>query len=108
MDSADVHDHHVLYLIVYCAIVPLLMITAVLKAVMFVKVQLLFWDVIMVTQMSLGAATKLHNRMFHRVIHGCARFFDTTPVGRILNRFTKDMDESERNGKAKCVNLQSM
>jgi ABC-type multidrug transport system fused ATPase/permease subunit len=32
--------------------------------------------------------------MFHRVLHATMRFFDTTPSGRILNRFTKDTDES--------------
>lgn len=32
--------------------------------------------------------------MFHKVLHGWMRFFDTTPSGRVLNRFSKDIDES--------------
>lgn len=46
-------------------------------------------------QVSLNAASRLHSRMFNSVIRGTIQFFDTTPSGRILNRFSKDMDESE-------------
>ncbi|MCP9264913.1 Multidrug resistance-associated protein 5 [Dirofilaria immitis] len=45
-------------------------------------------------QVSLNAASQLHSRMFDNVIHGTVQFFDTTPSGRILNRFSKDMDET--------------
>ncbi|XP_033637557.1 multidrug resistance-associated protein 4-like [Asterias rubens] len=42
------------------------------------------------------AARVLHNRMFAAVIRAPMQFYDTNPVGRILNRFAKDtgyMDE---------------
>lgn len=32
--------------------------------------------------------------MFRSVIRGTVQFFDTSLSGRILNRFSKDMDES--------------
>ena len=37
----------------------------------------------------LHASQKLHNTMFAAVIASPIRFFDTNPVGRILNRFSK-------------------
>ncbi|CAF0900141.1 unnamed protein product [Rotaria sordida] len=47
--------------------------------------------------MFLNAARVLHNKMFRQLIRAPIVFFDTNPVGRILNRFTKDvaiMDDS--------------
>jgi ABC-type multidrug transport system fused ATPase/permease subunit len=41
---------------------------------------------------SLQASKKLYNQMFIRVIKSPLRFFDTTPIGRILNRFSKDFE----------------
>merc|ERR1711871_636191 len=39
----------------------------------------------------LGAAAGIHKRMFDAVINAPMSFFDTTPSGQILNRFTADM-----------------
>lgn len=41
---------------------------------------------------TLNAAVKLHNTMLMRILRSPMHFFDTTPLGRILNRFTKDID----------------
>ncbi|KAF9540248.1 hypothetical protein EC957_004450 [Mortierella hygrophila] len=41
---------------------------------------------------SLHANRILHRKALDRVIHSPIRFFDTTPLGRIINRFTRDMD----------------
>mmetsp|Transcript_14532 Transcript_14532/g.49619 ORF Transcript_14532/g.49619 Transcript_14532/m.49619 type:complete len:1544 (-) Transcript_14532:156-4787(-) len=40
---------------------------------------------------ALRASVKLHNGMLERVLRAPTRFFDTTPTGRVLNRFTSDM-----------------
>ena len=40
----------------------------------------------------LRAAHKIHNAMLHCISCVPMHFFDTTPLGRILNRFAKDMD----------------
>ncbi|XP_044009118.1 ATP-binding cassette sub-family C member 4-like [Aphidius gifuensis] len=42
------------------------------------------------------ASRKLHNEMFKNILNATMLFFNTTPIGRILNRFSKDtgaMDE---------------
>ncbi|CAG8525592.1 15387_t:CDS:10 [Gigaspora rosea] len=41
---------------------------------------------------SLRVSTKLYQKLLHQVIRAPLRFFDTTPVGRILNRFSKDFE----------------
>ncbi|CAK8678304.1 unnamed protein product [Clavelina lepadiformis] len=35
----------------------------------------------------------MHDKMFHALLHSHTRFIDTNPVGRILNRFSKDMGQ---------------
>ncbi|KAM4733129.1 LOW QUALITY PROTEIN: ATP-binding cassette sub-family C member 5 [Anableps anableps] len=39
------------------------------------------------------AASALHDKLFRRLLLSPMRFFDTTPLGRILTRFSRDMDE---------------
>uniref|UniRef100_A0A183E8A0 ABC transmembrane type-1 domain-containing protein n=1 Tax=Gongylonema pulchrum TaxID=637853 RepID=A0A183E8A0_9BILA len=70
------------YATIYGFSVLFLFASGFLKALIFVHV-------------SLNAASRLHNRMFNSVIRGAVQFFDTTPTGRILNRFSKDMDEKD-------------
>ncbi|KAJ3135967.1 hypothetical protein HK100_002155 [Physocladia obscura] len=38
------------------------------------------------------AASNLHKQALNRIIHAPIRFFDTNPLGRVLNRFSKDQD----------------
>uniref|UniRef100_A0AC35TVU9 ABC transmembrane type-1 domain-containing protein n=1 Tax=Rhabditophanes sp. KR3021 TaxID=114890 RepID=A0AC35TVU9_9BILA len=68
------------YATIYFVSLILLFASALIKAMAFVKI-------------SLKASTNLHNRMLSSILHGVVRFFDQTPVGRILNRFSKDVDE---------------
>ncbi|XP_069550312.1 ATP-binding cassette sub-family C member 5 isoform X1 [Brachyistius frenatus] len=39
------------------------------------------------------AASVLHDKLFSRLLLSPMHFFDTTPLGRILTRFSRDMDE---------------
>ncbi|KAJ2887652.1 Transporter of the ATP-binding cassette (ABC) [Coemansia asiatica] len=41
---------------------------------------------------SLKASKYMHERLLHTVLRAPVRFFDTTPVGRLINRFSKDME----------------
>ena len=47
---------------------------------------------IMISIGTLNAASKLHKTMLYRILRSPMSFFDTTPLGRILNRFSKDID----------------
>eukprot|EP00283_Hemiselmis_rufescens_P014305 CAMPEP_0173443524 /NCGR_PEP_ID=MMETSP1357-20121228/30032_1 /TAXON_ID=77926 /ORGANISM="Hemiselmis rufescens, Strain PCC563" /LENGTH=1295 /DNA_ID=CAMNT_0014409445 /DNA_START=9 /DNA_END=3896 /DNA_ORIENTATION=- len=40
----------------------------------------------------LAAATSLHNHMLASVMSAPMKFFDQTPIGRVLNRFSNDQD----------------
>ncbi|XP_063420619.1 multidrug resistance-associated protein 1-like [Mytilus trossulus] len=39
-----------------------------------------------------NASSKLHQKMLRCIMHCPMSFFDTTPVGRIINRFSSDID----------------
>uniref|UniRef100_A0AAR2LWH8 ATP-binding cassette, sub-family C (CFTR/MRP), member 12 n=1 Tax=Pygocentrus nattereri TaxID=42514 RepID=A0AAR2LWH8_PYGNA len=45
------------------------------------------------TKVTLHASSKLHDTMFKRILASPMSFFDTTPTGRMINRFSKDQDE---------------
>jgi ABC-type multidrug transport system fused ATPase/permease subunit len=45
--------------------------------------------------MFLIATRNLHNKMLYSVMRANLRFFDSTPTGRIVNRFTKDVEATE-------------
>jgi ABC-type multidrug transport system fused ATPase/permease subunit len=42
-----------------------------------------------------SGSLKLHDRLLRSVVCGTMSFFDTTPLGRILNRFAKDIDMAD-------------
>ncbi|XP_041846205.1 multidrug resistance-associated protein 5 isoform X2 [Melanotaenia boesemani] len=42
---------------------------------------------------SVKAASALHDKLFRQLLLSPMHFFDTTPLGRILTRFSRDMDE---------------
>ncbi|XP_043937883.1 ATP-binding cassette sub-family C member 12 [Protopterus annectens] len=45
------------------------------------------------TKTTLKASSSLHDRMFYKILRRPMSFFDITPSGRLINRFSKDMDE---------------
>ncbi|CAF4106552.1 unnamed protein product, partial [Adineta steineri] len=57
----------------------------------FIVFVLTFLRVIAMKLICLNSGRVLHNRMFRRLLRSPISFFDLNPVGRILNRFTKDI-----------------
>ncbi|XP_022702909.1 multidrug resistance-associated protein 1-like isoform X1 [Varroa jacobsoni] len=52
------------------------------------------------TALSLGCiwtSSALHNKMLLSILRAPMNFFDSTPTGRILNRFSRDVDELDLN-----------
>ncbi|XP_067406340.1 ATP-binding cassette sub-family C member 12-like [Emydura macquarii macquarii] len=45
------------------------------------------------TKTTLKASSILHDNVFYKILLSPMSFFDTTPTGRLMNRFSKDMDE---------------
>ncbi|GFO41988.1 multidrug resistance-associated protein 4 [Plakobranchus ocellatus] len=43
-------------------------------------------------QVTIVAGKRLHDKMLAAVVHAVSRFFDTHPVGQILNRFSRDLN----------------
>lgn len=43
-------------------------------------------------KMCLRASRNMHDRLFRGITRGWMSFFNTNPSGRILNRFSKDID----------------
>jgi ABC-type multidrug transport system fused ATPase/permease subunit len=46
--------------------------------------------------MSIRAACILHDSMLYSILRSTMEFFESTPSGRIINRFSKDVDAAER------------
>uniref|UniRef100_UPI0037E705BF ATP-binding cassette sub-family C member 12-like n=1 Tax=Semicossyphus pulcher TaxID=241346 RepID=UPI0037E705BF len=74
--NPDLHFYQIIYGVTVVAMVLL----AVIKCFFY-------------TRATMGAACKLHNTMFKKIIASPMSFFDTTPTGRIINRFSKDQEE---------------
>eukprot|EP01135_Chromosphaera_perkinsii_P005378 Nk52_evm59s343 gene=Nk52_evmTU59s343 len=45
---------------------------------------------LMIAYVSIQASRNLHRELLSRILRAPMRFFDTTPLGRIVNRFSKD------------------
>ncbi|XP_054839830.1 ATP-binding cassette sub-family C member 5 isoform X3 [Eublepharis macularius] len=74
------NPHMRYYASIYALSMGVMLILKAVRGVVFVKG-------------TLRASSRLHDELFRRILRSPMKFFDTTPTGRILNRFSKDMDE---------------
>ncbi|XP_051254829.1 multidrug resistance-associated protein 5 isoform X5 [Dicentrarchus labrax] len=68
------------YATVYASSMGVMLLFKLIRGIAFVKG-------------TLRASSKLHDLLFHKILRCPMKFFDTTPIAQILNRFSKDMDE---------------
>ena len=74
------HDVDSLY---YLGVYALL--AALYLAISFSKEGIIFWG-------SLTASWKIHSRLLNAVTRAKFKFFDSTPLGQLMNRFSKDVE----------------
>ncbi|XP_033883585.3 ATP-binding cassette sub-family C member 5 isoform X1 [Acipenser ruthenus] len=79
-DSMKDNPHMQYYAGIYTLSMVLMLLLKFVRGIAFVKG-------------TLRASTRLHDELFRKILRSPMKFFDTTPAGRILNRFSKDMDE---------------
>lgn len=70
------------YQVIYAATVVVIVVLSIVKSIIY-------------TYFTLKASCKFHDMLFKKIIDSPMSFFDTTPTGRLLNRFSKDQDEVE-------------
>ncbi|XP_077465441.1 ATP-binding cassette sub-family C member 5 [Stigmatopora argus] len=79
-DSMRLNPHIQFYSTVYVISMGAALFLKTIRGLVFVKC-------------TVKAASALHDKLFLRLLRSPMRFFDTTPLGRILTRFSRDMDE---------------
>jgi len=49
---------------------------------------------LMLVELAVRSSSNLHNELFRQVLRApITLYFDVTPIGRILNRFSNDLDQ---------------
>lgn len=79
-NSMRLNPHIQYYTTVYVASMGAALLLKTMRGLVFVKC-------------TVKAASVLHDKLFRRLLLSPMHFFDTTPLGRILTRFSRDMDE---------------
>ena len=78
--ASAIHDADSLYYLGVYA-----MLAALYLVISFSKEGIIFWG-------SLTASWKIHNHLLDAVTRAKFKFFDSTPLGQLMNRFSKDIE----------------
>jgi ATP-binding cassette subfamily C (CFTR/MRP) protein 5 len=68
------------YMQVYAGSIGLMLLTSLIRGVIFTQVVML-------------ASKRLHNTLLVKIMSSPMKYFETTPIGRIQNIFSRDFDE---------------
>ncbi|XP_067374775.1 ATP-binding cassette sub-family C member 5 isoform X2 [Channa argus] len=79
-NSMTLNPHIQYYCTVYVVSMGAVLLLKAVRGLVFVKC-------------TVKASSVLHDKLFGRLLLSPMQFFDTTPLGRILTRFSRDMDE---------------
>ncbi|XP_026672772.1 sodium leak channel non-selective protein [Ceratina calcarata] len=79
-DNLNDNPNYHYYQSVYAGCIGIILVTSIFRGL-----------VIMYT--TINASTTLHNNVFKKMIESTVTFFETTPIGRIQNIFSRDTDE---------------
>ncbi|XP_077519149.1 multidrug resistance-associated protein 1-like [Amblyomma americanum] len=60
----------------------------------YVVFNFVFWIIFVVG--TLRAAVWFHNQLLHSIMRSPLSFFDTTPMGRVVNRFSRDIESVDK------------
>ncbi|OQV17406.1 Multidrug resistance-associated protein 1 [Hypsibius exemplaris] len=63
-----------------------------------------FFSALLMAYGQIRASRNLHQNMLARILRAPMAFFDTTPLGRIVNRFSKDVDTVDA-GLPECIRM---
>ena len=83
---------HVYHLLLHCGVLNFIRVRHQIQCVLLISaVFIVIYSVIMAFR-HIYASRLMHRKMLQRLMRAPMSFFDTTPLGRIVNRFSQDMD----------------
>ncbi|PVD18522.1 hypothetical protein C0Q70_21071 [Pomacea canaliculata] len=74
------HPEKSMFTLLYGMIIVVMVVLLLVRAYIFMKA-------------TLRASSRLHDEVFEKILRCPMSFFDMTPLGRIINRFSSDIDE---------------
>ncbi|XP_046379798.2 ATP-binding cassette sub-family C member 5-like [Haliotis rufescens] len=78
-----------MYALIYGLFIVSLVVAVAIRGIIFMKIML-------------RASSRLHQQLLKKTIKSQMKFFDTTPLGIILNRYAMDMDEIDVRLPSNC------
>lgn len=82
--SSNLNDNpnYSYYQNIYVSCIGVILLTSLLRGVVIMYA-------------TIKASTTLHNKVFKKIIKSTVTFFEITPIGRIQNIFSRDIDEGK-------------